>query len=53
LLVARRDELVTEIALLCSVKQPSAFLNKAEALLRRYWAGASWQARDEILRGVN
>jgi len=52
-LVARRDELVTEIALLRSVKRPSALLNKAEALLTRYWAGASWQARDEILRGVN
>jgi hypothetical protein len=52
-LVARRDELVSEIALLRSVKQPSPFLSKAETLLTRYWAGANWQAREEILRGVN
>jgi len=51
--MARRDELVGEIALLRSVKLPSPFLNKAEALLTRYWAGANWQAREEILRGVN
>jgi hypothetical protein len=51
--VARRDELVGEIALLRSVKQPSPFLNKAETLLTRYWAGANWQAREEILRGVH
>lgn len=31
---------------------PSAFLNKAETLLTRYWAAANWQAREEILRSV-
>jgi hypothetical protein len=29
-----------------------SFLNKAETLLTRHWAGANWQAREEILRSV-
>lgn len=31
---------------------PSPFLNKAETLLKRYWAGADWQAREEILHSL-
>ena len=51
--MTQRDEQVTEIALLRSAKAgPSPFLNKAEALLTRYWAAANWQAREEILRSV-
>jgi hypothetical protein len=44
---------VPQIALLRSAKaEPSPFLNKAETLLTRHWAAASWQAREEILRSV-
>jgi len=49
--VSLRDEQITEIGLLRSAKvEPSPFLSKAETLLTRYWAGANWQAREEILR---
>jgi hypothetical protein len=52
-LLSLRDEQITEIGLLRSAKvEPSAFLNKAETLLTRYWAGANWQVREEILRSV-
>jgi hypothetical protein len=48
-LLSLRDEQITEIGLMRSAKVgPSPFLNKAETLLTRYWAGATWQAREEI-----
>jgi len=52
-LLSLRDEQITESGLMRSAKaEPSPFLNKAETLLTRYWAGATWQAREEILRSV-
>jgi hypothetical protein len=52
-LLLLRDEQITAIALLRLAKaEPSPFLNKAETLLTRHWAGANWQAREEILRSV-
>jgi len=52
-LLSLRDEQITESGLMRSAKaEPSPFLNKAETLLTRFWAGATWQAREEILRSV-
>ena len=52
-LVSLRDEQITQIGLLRSARvEPSPILSKAETLLRSYWAGANWQAREEILRSV-
>jgi hypothetical protein len=50
-LIRQRDDLMTEIALVrARASGPLPLLNKARALLTRFWSAASWDAREEILR---
>ena len=45
----RRKQLVAEAALLIEQGRGSSFVEKAEQLLTRWWARASWNAREHLL----
>src|SRR5262249_24576698 len=51
-LLSQRDQLIDEILLVRSRGQVSAprLIDKAHALLTRFWARADWESREEILR---
>jgi hypothetical protein len=51
-LLARRDQLVDEVAQLRKVDMGSAFVANAHQLLTRWWARSDWSARAELLRNV-
>jgi hypothetical protein len=48
--LSQRDVLMIEIAVGLRAKAPSPFIKKAGALLTRFWGGADWYAREEILK---
>ena len=50
LLLSQRDNLMDEIQAGLRTKAPSPLINKAGALLTRFWARADWRSREEILR---
>jgi hypothetical protein len=53
-LLSQRDQLIEEILLVRSRGQVPAPrpINKAHALLTRFWARADWGSREEILRAA-
>jgi hypothetical protein len=52
-LLSQRDALMNEITVIRSLgRAPSPLINKADALLTRFWAKATWHAREEILRSA-
>ncbi|MEA2877384.1 MAG: hypothetical protein QOF14_2580 [Hyphomicrobiales bacterium] len=48
--LARRTELMREIAILQEAGQNSRFIANAEQLLTRWWAAANWKSRGELLK---
>ena len=52
-ILARRDRLVAEVALLRRRGEPSKFIDNAEQLLTRWWSRASWNAREELLKSAD
>jgi hypothetical protein len=48
--LARRAELMLEIAMLQEAGQNSRFIANAEQLLTRWWAAANWKSRGELLK---
>ena len=48
-ILMRRKQLVAEAALLIEQGRGSSFVEKAEQLLTRWWARASWNAREHLL----
>jgi hypothetical protein len=50
-ILARRRRLVQELALLRQ-HGDSRFLDNAQQLLTRWWSGASWSAREELLKSA-
>jgi hypothetical protein len=48
--LARRTELMLEIAKLQEAGQNSRFIANAEQLLTRWWAAANWKSRGELLK---
>jgi hypothetical protein len=52
-LLSQRDALMDEIgAMLGGPNESSALARKAGTLLTRHWAGATWDAREEILQSA-
>ena len=49
-ILARRERLVAEVALLRRRGEPSKFIDNAEQLLTRWWSAASWNGREELLK---
>jgi hypothetical protein len=50
LLLAHREQLVTEIEFVLASRLPSRPLaRKAAALLTRFWSGADWDQREDLL----
>jgi len=52
MILARRDQLIGELARLRH-QGSSPFIAKAQQLLTRWWSGASWAARDELIRNAD
>ena len=50
-ILARRDRLMAELASLHQ-QGGSAFVDNAQRLLTRWWSGASWHGRDELIRNA-
>jgi hypothetical protein len=48
--LARREKLMLEIAMLQQSGQNSRFIANAEQLLTRWWAAANWKSRGELLK---
>jgi hypothetical protein len=48
--LARREKLMLEIAILQEAGQNSRFIANAEQLLTRWWAAANWKSRGELLK---
>jgi hypothetical protein len=51
-IVARRQELMTELAALRARCGSSRFLENAEQLLTRWWSAATWNRREQILKSA-
>lgn len=51
-ILARREQLMREVAELRGPDASSAFVANAQQLLTRWWSRASWDAREELLKNV-
>jgi len=51
-ILARREGLVAELALLRRQGTESSFTENAQQLLTRWWSGATWDAREELLKSA-
>jgi hypothetical protein len=51
-IVAERDALIAELGALRARPGGSNFAGKAQTLLTRWWSGASWSGRRELLRSA-
>jgi hypothetical protein len=49
-ILARRDQLVAEVALLRDGGEASKLIDNAQQLLTRWWSAASWNGREELLK---
>jgi hypothetical protein len=49
-ILARRDRLVAEMAVLRDRGDASRFINNAQQLMTRWWSTATWNAREELLK---
>jgi hypothetical protein len=52
-ILSRREGLVAELAVLRRQGSESRFLENAQQLLTRWWSGASWDAREELLKSAD
>ena len=50
--LARRESLVTEVALLRSRSGPSTFADNAQKLLTRFWSARDLNAQEDLLKSV-
>jgi hypothetical protein len=50
--LARRESLVTEVALLRSRGGPSTFADSAQTLLTRFWSARDLNAQEDLLKSV-
>jgi hypothetical protein len=51
-IVIRRQQLVAELAMLRKEGGDPTFIENAQQLLTRWWAGANWAAREDILKSA-
>ena len=51
--MARRKELVAEVARLRGEENNSTFADNAMQLLTRWWASTGWNAREELLKAAD
>jgi len=51
-ILTRRERLVAELAELRGRAGSSQFADKAQQLLTRWWSGATWSAREQILNSA-
>jgi hypothetical protein len=52
-ILSRRERLVGELALLRQQGAASKFIDNAQQLLTRWWSGASWDGRKELLKSAD
>jgi hypothetical protein len=52
-ILSRREQLVAELALLRQQGAESKFIDNAQQLLTRWWSGATWDGRDELLKSAD
>lgn len=51
-ILARREQLMAELAEMRGPNVGSVFVANAHQLLTRWWSRATWDAREELLRNV-
>jgi hypothetical protein len=51
-ILAKRAQLIEELRLLRDRGESSKFVDNAQQLLTRWWARASWSAREELLKSA-
>jgi|SRR5581483_6615103 len=49
-IIVRRRQLVEEVVSLREIGREPTFLANAQQLLTRWWIGASWSAREDLLK---
>jgi hypothetical protein len=52
-ILSRRERLVGELALLRQQGAASRFVDNAQQLLTRWWSGATWDGREELLKSAD
>ena len=52
-IVAQRERLMAELAALREQGAASKFVENAQQLLTRWWSGASWSAREDLLSAAD
>jgi hypothetical protein len=52
-ILTRRERLVGELTSLRQQGAASKFIDNAQQLLTRWWSGASWDAREELLKSAD
>ena len=53
LILSERERIVSELLRLREQQGSSKLIENAQQLLTRWWASASWKAREELLKSAN